>query len=60
MRIEHINFPSLFTDTGDKIDIKDIIGVPRVGSELVPVNGMYKVQASTNDSECVNGVCPIK
>lgn len=61
MKIEFIQYPFAFTDEGHRVSIDTIHGIPRVGSELVVrADGDYDVKASTNDSECVNGVCPVK
>lgn len=61
MKIEYIKFPYIFTDTGERINLLDVEGVAKVGYELETVeNGKYKIVASTSDSECVGGVCPIK
>jgi hypothetical protein len=61
MKVEYISYPFVYTDDGNRIDITNIVGHPKVGSELiVREDGEYCVQAVTSDSECVNGVCPIK
>lgn len=61
MKIVHIRYPYIITDTGEKIDIIKIQGLVRMGSELVLAeNGMYHIRVSTNDGDCVNGVCPVK
>lgn len=61
MKIEYIQYPFVFTDSGERIDIENIKGIPRVGAELSKINiKEYEVQAVTSDSECVNGVCPVR
>ena len=60
MKVVHIMYPYVITDDGNQIAIDGIEGTPRVGSELVPAEVGWKVSAITSDSECVNGVCPIK
>ena len=61
MLIEHIVFPFVYTSTGNRILIDNIVGTPRVGYSLVFIeDGKYKVEAQTSDSDCVNGVCPVK
>ena len=60
MKIEYINYPVVYTSAGHRIEIKDIVGTPRLGSELIEEDGMYIVQAVSVDTECVNGVCPVR
>jgi len=60
MKIEFINYPYAYTDTGERIEIKDISTQPNVGDQLEMVGEKYKVMASSADSDCVSGVCPIK
>jgi hypothetical protein len=67
MKIEFINYPYVYTDNGMRIDIDAINGNPKVGAELVEnefelggVNGYYNVLVITSETECVNGVCPVK
>ena len=60
MKIEFIKHPFVYTDSGERIEIGEIIGNPKVGSELELENGKYKVMANTSDTECVGGVCPVK
>lgn len=61
MVIEYISYPFLYTNDGNRIAITNVVGHPKVGSELIiREDGEYCVLASTSDNECVNGVCPIK
>lgn len=61
MKIEYINYPVVYTSAGHRIEIKDIVGTPSVGSDLIEEeDGMYIVQAVSADTECVNGVCPVR
>ena len=64
MKIEFIQYPYLFTDTGARIEIDTVDGVPRVGAEIVPAvddhNYIFKVLSVTVDTECVGGVCPTR
>ena len=60
MKIEYINFPAVYTDDGQRIEVKDIVGTPRVGSDLIEEEGKCIVQAVSVDTECVNGVCPVR
>ena len=57
MKIDYINYPWVFTDTGKRYLIKEIKGTPRVGAVL---DEELKVLSNSNDSDCVSGVCPIK
>lgn len=57
MKIEFINYPYVFTDKGSRHNISEINGVPRVGSVL---DEALNVMSQDSDSDCVNGVCPIK
>ena len=61
MIINFIQFPHVYTDTGERILIADCVQQPRVGDRLELDEDMklYKVYKS-NDSDCSNGVCPIK
>ena len=60
MIITYINYPYVYTDIGKRINIEKIEGNPVVGSQLVENDYTYKVMAATSDSECVNGVCPVR
>ena len=60
MIIEYINYPFVYTDDGYKINISQIEGTPRIGSELISNGDFYTISAITSDTECINGVCPIK
>ena len=60
MKVEYINYPYVYTDTGQRLEISELDGTPRVGSDLVETDGKIKVLAVTSDSECVGNVCPIK
>lgn len=57
MKVEFINYPFVFTDAGTRHHVEDIKGTPRVGSEL---DAELNVMNSTSNSDCVNGVCPIR
>lgn len=57
MKIEFINVPYVFTDAGTRHEIREINGTPRVGAML---DEQLNVLNNTVDSDCVNGVCPIK
>lgn len=57
MKIEFINYPFVFTDAGTRHHVQEINGTPRVGSEL---DDELNVKSSTSNSDCVNGVCPIR
>lgn len=61
MKIENVIGTYVFTDTGKRISVDEICGVPKPGYEIIEgVDGEYNILASTNDSECVGGVCPVK
>lgn len=62
MRIVHIQYPNVITDEGLQIPIELISGSPKVGSEIRRQDefGSWYVTAVTSDSECVNGVCPVR
>lgn len=61
MQVVHIQFPFVITDDGQQIKIGDIDGHPKVGSNLVGTSdGYYEVVANASDSDCVNGVCPVR
>jgi hypothetical protein len=57
MKIEFINYPYVFTDAGTRHSINEIKGTPRVGAML---DEALNVLNQAVDSDCVNGVCPIK
>ena len=57
MKIDFINYPFVFTDAGTRHEISEIKGTPRVGAIL---DEELNVLGSSVDSDCVNGVCPIK
>ncbi len=57
MKIEFINYPYVFTDEGTRIHVEDIKGTPRVGSEI---DEQMTIMNSNANSDCVNGVCPIR
>lgn len=57
MKIEFINYPYVFTDEGTRHEISEINGTPRVGAML---DEELNVLNNAVDSDCVNGVCPIK
>lgn len=57
MTIEFINYPYVFTDQGTRHEISEIKGTPRVGAVL---DADLNVLSSAVDTDCVNGVCPVK
>lgn len=57
MKIEFISYPFIFTDKGTRHHVSEITGTPRVGSEL---DEDLNVVSSTANTDCVNGVCPIR
>lgn len=57
MKIEFINYPFVFTDAGTRHHVEELNGTPRVGSEI---DEQLNVLNSTSNSDCVNGVCPIR
>ena len=57
MKIEFINYPFVFTDEGSRHHVQEINGTPRVGAEL---DKELKVLSNVTNSDCVNGVCPIR
>lgn len=57
MKVEFINYPYVFTDEGTRHHVEEINGTPRVGSEI---DKNMTVQSNTMNSDCVNGVCPIR
>lgn len=60
MVIVFIKHPYCFTDDGERLNLDDIEGTPKVGSELKKFKDKYLIKAVTSDSECVNGVCPVR
>jgi hypothetical protein len=66
MKIDFINFPFAYTDTGARINVNNISGSPFVGSSLQHIGkneddeDLYEVNGSEVDPDCVGGVCPIK
>jgi len=59
--IEFIRYPHYFTSEGKRIHKEDFDKEPKLGStvEKQP-KGKYKVLTNNTNSDCVNGVCPIK
>lgn len=57
MKIEFIAHPYVITDQGTRHHIKEIKGTPRIGCEL---DEELNVISSNANSDCVNGVCPIR
>lgn len=57
MKIEFINYPYVFTNEGSRHHIEDIKGTPRIGAEL---DLELNVVSNNANSDCVNGVCPIR
>jgi hypothetical protein len=66
MKIDFINFPFVYTSTGERIMIKNLNRSPSVGATLKPIEknehgeSLYDVTGSDVDPDCVGGVCPIK
>ena len=60
MIINFIQFPYVYTDTGERILIADCVQQPRVGDRLEFDEDMklYKVYKSS-DEACVSGICDI-
>ena len=54
--IENVIYPYVYTDTGERIEIKDLQGAIVKGAMIDDNNNVV----SGSDSECVGGVCPIK
>jgi hypothetical protein len=57
MKIDFINYPFVFTDEGTRHQINEIKGTPRVGAML---DEELNVLNNAVDSDCINGVCPVK
>lgn len=57
MKIDFIQYPFVFTDAGSRHLVEDIKGTPRVGAEL---DNELNVMSNVTNSDCVNGVCPIR
>ncbi len=57
MKIDFINYPFVFTDEGTRHQISEIKGTPRVGAML---DAELNVLNNAVDSDCINGVCPVK
>ena len=62
MKIAFINFPHVFTDTGERILISDCIQQPKVGDRLERDDDLqlYKVYHVGDSAECASGLCEIK
>ena len=59
--IQHIDYPFVFLSNGERVRVSDFKESPRVGATVTKtVDGMYAIKGVSNDSDCVNGVCPIK
>ena len=60
MIINFIQFPHVYTDTGERILIADCVQQPRVGDRLELDEDMkiYKVYKSS-DEACVSDICDI-
>jgi len=60
MIINFIQFPYVYTDTGERILIADCVQQPRVGDRLEFNEDMklYNVYKSS-DEACVSGICDI-
>lgn len=56
-KIESVIHPYVYTDDGYRFPIQDVKGQATVGALLDNDNN---VVGSSADSDCVNGVCPIK
>ncbi len=57
MKIDFINYPFVFTDAGTRHQINEIKGTPRVGAVL---DDELNVLSNAVDTDCINGVCPVK
>lgn len=57
MKIEFINYPYVFTDAGTRHNVTEIKGTPRVGAML---DQDLQILNNAVDSDCINGVCPVK
>jgi len=49
-----------YTKCGDRVDVTEITGNPRNNSQIENDGTGWKVIGNSNDSDCVNGVCPVK
>lgn len=60
MKIEFIQFPHVYTETGERILIADCVQQPRIGDRLEFNDEikLYKVYKSS-DEACVSGICDI-
>ena len=61
MIINFIQFPHVYTDTGERILIADCVNQPRVGDRLEYDDEieLYKVYKQGDTSDCVSGICDI-
>lgn len=57
MKIEFINYPYVFTTEGTRHNVSEITGIPRVGAIL---DKALNVLSQDIDTDCINGVCPVK
>lgn len=60
MKIEFIQGMWAYTDTGERISVKAFKTQPSVGDSVKYVMGVPTVMGKVSDSDCVNGVCPVK
>ncbi len=61
MRIEHIQYPFIFTDDGQRIHAKQVVGNIFKGATLTEKEeNAYEVVGIEADENCVNGVCPVR
>ena len=60
MKIDYINPPWVFTDDKRRINMSEIIGIPRIGCTLGEDGERFKVTGNNANEDCVGGVCPIK
>ncbi|WZL81414.1 hypothetical protein QBE53_16695 [Vallitaleaceae bacterium 9-2] len=61
MRIEHIQYPFIFTDDGQRIHAKQVVGNIFKGATLKQTQEQaYEVVGIQADENCVNGVCPVR
>ena len=58
--IEMIIYPWAYTKCGKRIRVAGILGNPSVGATIEGSGDKWKVKGISNDSDCPNGVCPIK
>jgi len=60
MKIDFINHPYAYTNSGRRLHVSEISGGVRVGVSIEEKDGRYAVTGNNADPDCVGGVCPIK